>query len=141
MSDLKALQEKAKAAADKIAAKVKADAETVEQRRLEGEIKLGELDDTLGVRGRDYEAVFSLKTGDMVVMKAPLEVQWQKVQAKTVDGSASLQDALEIVLSCLAYPSPSEFGKVCERTPAIVDDAFGAVSKLAGVREAKQGKK
>jgi hypothetical protein len=140
MESLEDLKKRAKAAADKVAAKVAAADEARERRQLEGEIKLAELDETLGVRGRDYEAVFSLRTGDMVVVKAPGEVHWQKVSAKGLDGELSLKDMLELVAACLAYPDPPAFGKICEHTPAIIDDAVAAITRLAGAREAKKGK-
>jgi hypothetical protein len=141
LEDLKELRERAKAATKKVEAKTAAADEARERRELEGEIKLAELDDTLGVRGRDYEAVFSAKTGDMVVVKAPLEVHWQKVSAKAFDDTLSLKDSLELIASCLAFPDMSAFGKICEVTPGIIGDASAAITKLAGVRDAKVGKK
>jgi hypothetical protein len=141
MTTLDELRKQAKAATDKVAAKAAAADEVRERRQLEGEIKLAELDETLGVRGRDYEAVFSAKTGDMVVVKAPLEVHWQKVSAKAFDETLSLKDSLELITSCLAYPDLPAFGKVCEHTPGIIGQAADAITKLAGVREAKAGKR
>lgn len=141
MESLEELRKRAKVASEKIDAAAKEAEAARERRQLEGEIKLGELADTLGVRGRDWEAVFSTKTGDMVVVKAPLEVQWQKVIAKTFDDSLSLKDTLELITSCLTYPDLQSFGKICEHTPGILDDASDAIRKLAGVRDAKAGKK
>lgn len=135
------LRKQAKAATDKVAAKTAAAEAELERRTLEGEIKLAELDDQLGVRGRDYEAVFSAKTGDMVVVKAPLEVHWQKVSAKAFDDTLSLKDSLELITSCLAFPDLPGFSKICEHTPGIIGEASAAITKLAGVRETKVGKK
>lgn len=140
-TSIEELRKQAKAASDKVAAKATEAEAARERRQLEGEIKLAELDETLGVRGRDYEAVFSPRTGDMVVVKAPLEVQWQKVSAKAFDDELSLKDSLELVASCLAYPDVPTFGKICEHTPAIIADAQEAITALAGVRDKKKGKK
>jgi hypothetical protein len=141
MATLEEMRAKAKAANDKIAVAVAEADAARELRQLEGEIKLGELADTLGVRGRNWEAVFSPKTGDMVVVKAPSEVQWQKVSAKAFDDSLSLQDSLELVTSCLAFPTLQAFSAICEHTPGILGDASEAITALAGVRDKKKGKK
>lgn len=140
MTSLEDLRKQAKVANDKVAAKATAADADRERRQLEGEIKLAELDDTLGVRGRDYEAVFSPKTGDMVVVKAPLEVHWQKVSAKAFDETLSLRDSLELITNCLAYPDVPSFSKICEITPGILGLASDAITKLAGVRNEKTGK-
>jgi hypothetical protein len=141
MTSLDELRKQAKAATDKVAAKTAAAEVDRERRQLEGEIKLAELDETLGVRGRDYDAVFSPKTGDMVVVKAPLEVHWQKVSAKAFDETLSLKDSLELIASCLAFPDLPAFGKICEHTPGIIGDASDVITALAGVRQAKVGKR
>lgn len=137
MSDLtlEELRAKAKEGNAKASEKVKLAEAARERRHLEGEIKLAELDETLGVRGRDYAAVFSAKTGHMVVVRAPSEVAWQRAQARGIEGKLSLKDMLELVNTCLAYPGASEFGSITEITPAIVGQASDAISDLAGVRD------
>src|SRR5688572_27342914 len=133
MKSLEDLRKEAEFARAAVAMKMAEAAEARERCMLEYEIKLAELDETLGVRGRDYEAGSSAKTGDMVVVRAPSEAAWQSVQTKAVESKLTLKDQIEFVYACLAHPGKSELGKMTETTPALFGQAMLALTQLAGV--------
>lgn len=135
--ELRELEAQARAAREGMQAKYDASERAIRVMRAREEIKLAELDATLGVRGRDYVPIFDPKTGAMVVVKTPTEVATQAYQAVVLGDSPTGMQVIEAstnyVMSSLVYPDKAAFGKLCSQTPGFMDGALGVCSQLAGV--------
>jgi hypothetical protein len=117
-------------------------AEAVELKMLEEKLKLGDIEAKEGLLGRDIAAVFSSKTGEMVVVRTPMPVQVQKMHAKDLSGQpTTVPEVLELVHSCLIYPSKKDFERICDVSPAMLMSAVNAIGSLNGAaNEAAAGK-
>lgn len=137
LAELAELEKRAAEARKKSDAKVTETDRAVRRTKAEEQIKLAELDDSLGVCGRDYLPVFCAKTGRMAVVVTPSEVAWQKVSQKQLDGKLSIKEMVELVYGCLRYPDRSKFETLCSTTPGMLGQASDACSRLATDREAE----
>lgn len=110
-------------------------------RELEERLKLAELEGLHGIAGRDFGYVFSKKTGDMIAVRTPPEVQWQKLQQAILDDEIATQDLVDLVYSTLLYPSKPDFEKICSNSPGIIGQVTKELTRLAEAGEAKTAKK
>jgi len=138
--ELRELEKLASEARGRMQARADSSQREIKMRKLREEIKLGELDEQLGVRGRDYVPIFDPKTGAMVVLRTPSEVSMQAYQQVALDpsttGMKQVEAANNLINSSLAYPSKAEFGKLCGTTPGFIDSALTVCSRLSNVETA-----
>lgn len=100
---------------------------------LEEKIVLADLEAKEGLVGRDIQAVFSSKTGAMVVVRTPKPVQVQAFQAKELSGlPTSMQEIFDLIHGCLVYPSKKDFERIVDASPAMVISALNAIGSLNG---------
>jgi len=110
-------------------------ADAVELKILQEKIKLAELEAKEGLVGRDIAAIFSPKTGAMVVVKTPAPVQYQKFQKKAIADKVDIPDLFELIHSCLVYPSKKEFESICDAAPGMLSSTIEALTTLNGAAD------
>ena len=123
-------------------AKLKEFGDALEVKVLEEKLRLAELEAKEGLVGRDISAIFSSKTGEMVVVRTPKPVQVQKFQAKELSGQpTSIAEIYELIHACLVYPSKKDFERIVDGSPAMLGSALNAIGSLNGAaNEAAAGK-
>lgn len=113
--------------------KTRARDEAIELRTLQEKIKLAEIESKEGLVGKDILAVFSPKTGDMVVVRTPAPVVYQRFQEKVLSGKPmTTADVYELIYACLVYPDKKAFQAVCDTAPGMLSSTMNAISALNG---------
>jgi hypothetical protein len=112
-----------------------------DEKVLDEEIKLAELETTHGLVGVEIMPVFSSLTGEMVVVHVPDEAQHQQINQKALDGKATVVEYMNYTKSCLVYPSAKAFEALCKRTPDLVGEVSEAIELLAKGRGVEKAKK
>jgi hypothetical protein len=113
--------------------KLQAQADKVEGKMLEEKIKLADLETKEGILGRDIAAVFSPKSGEMVVVRTPAPVVFQRFQEKVLSPKAvSTADLYELIYACLVYPDKKSFQAICDAAPGMLSSAMNALQSLNG---------
>lgn len=135
-SELEELRKKAAALREKREAQKVTTDEKIEVKMLQEEIVLDGLIADHGELGRDIGAVFSPKTGEMVVVRCPSKPAWRKYQAEISGSKVPLTNAMvELVQGILIYPTPEKFSEIQDHTPAMLGKCVNMGSKLAGVTQ------
>ncbi len=110
--------------------------EAVEMHRLQEQLKLPDLEAKEGLLGRDIEAVYSPKTGDMVVVRTPAPVVFQRFQEKVLGPKAvSTADLYELIYACLVYPDKKSFQAICDSAPGMLSSTMRALQSLNGAAD------
>lgn len=116
--------------------KLQARDEQIESKKLDEQLKLAEIEAKEGLLGRDIEAVFSPKTGDMVVVRTPAPVVFQRFQEKVLGPKAvSTADLYELIYACLVYPDKKTFQAVCDSAPGMLSSTMRAIQSLNGAAD------
>lgn len=134
--ELAQLRKEAAALREKREAQKAATDEKIEIKMLQEEIVLDGLIAEHGELGRDIGAVFSPKTGEMVVVRCPSKPAWRKYQAETSGSKVPLTNSMvELVQGILIYPTLEQFSTIQDHTPAMLGKCVNMAAKLAGVTQ------
>ena len=128
--DIAALREQAEKARADREARASKRADATEVARLTNEVKLAELEAEHGDLNVEIAAVTLKHTGQMVVVKKPTSVVYQRFGSRIVKG-VQPADYWDLVKACLVFPTAAEFSTLSDSSPGLVLACANAAARLA----------
>lgn len=126
-----------------VAERRRAAEDAIRRRELEERIRLVELEAEHGPLGFDIRAVFSPRSGRMIVVKTPKAAAFQRFQDRSNDSRKPLTtaDLWDLVRTCRVYPEQRELSEIIEEAPGLLAVVANAAAELAGALvEGEKGK-